>query len=153
MAAASISPRGSLSTLAMSYEWPQRSHKQLRGSARWEKAEVLAVAPQEIDESRVVDGIVGSIDLDPCVIRAVGVSRLLDRGRIAGQPDETRMERRHVALQVLRRIALRVDRDEDRLHSLTGRPQPVHRQSHLLQVSRTDVRAIGEAEIDQHEFA
>jgi hypothetical protein len=53
---------------------------------------------------------------------------------------------------MLRGVALRVDGDEQRLHAVGIAAQSVDRKPDRLEIGRTDVRAIGEAEIDQHQL-
>src|ERR1043166_1287316 len=63
------------------------------------------------------------------------------------------MKQRHVFGKMFWRVALRVDRNEKRLNPLASSAQLVERKCYALQVSRADIGAIGESEIDQHQLA
>ncbi len=84
--------------------------------ARREEAEIIAVAVHQIDVGGVIDGVVAGVLRHLGVIDLVGVGDLADRVGAAGQPDQPRMEQRHVVGEMLGGVALGIDRDEDRLH-------------------------------------
>src|SRR5438105_4371414 len=85
----------------------------------WEDASDRgSVVVHEVDERGVIDGVVFALfgGRDFCVIDLVGVRRAADRVRAAGQPDQARMEQLYIFGQMLARVALGVDGDEQRLH-------------------------------------
>ncbi len=63
------------------------------------------------------------------------------------------MKQRHVLREMLGGVAFGIERNEQRLHALGVVAKLLHRQPDLLQISRADVGAVGEAEIDQYELA
>jgi diguanylate cyclase (GGDEF)-like protein len=65
----------------------------------------------------------------------------------------SRVEVAHVGLQHLRRVALRVDRDEHALHLVAVRPQQLLRLRDLGHRGRADVRALRVAEEHHHHLA
>src|SRR5713226_2551367 len=116
--------------------------------------EIASVAAHQIDEGRVIDEI----------IRLVAMRRLLEIDAIgagggggllgaAGERRQSRVEIRGIELQLLHRVALGIDGDEDRLHAGGAVAQRVERRTHGLQRGRTGIRAEGVAEIDQHQLA
>ena len=77
----------------------------------------------------------------------------LDLGFGAGQREHSRVERRRVFAQHGWRVALRIERNEDRLH-LAGRGAEIaQRLANDREVGRADVGAAGEAEVKQHQSA
>jgi len=75
-----------------------------------------------------------------------------DLGLAAGQGHQARMEVGDELAHDLRRIARRIDGDEDRRHLVGGGAQLIERRRHGLQFDRTDIRTMGEAEEHQHEL-
>ena len=63
------------------------------------------------------------------------------------------MKQRHVVGEVLWRVPFGIERDEERLHGVARSAEPVQREADGLQVGRADIRAIGEAEIDEQQLA
>jgi hypothetical protein len=63
------------------------------------------------------------------------------------------MEHRDVLSEMLRRVAFGIDGDEQRLHLIGCGTELVHGETDGLQVGRADIRAVGEAEINQHQLA
>ena len=55
--------------------------------------------------------------------------------------------------ELVGRVALGIDADEQRLHRLARGPQSVDREADRQQIGRADVGTEGEAEIDQHQLA
>ena len=73
------------------------------------------------------------------VVDLVGVRDLANLLRVAGQSDHARVEQRDVALELLGRVLLRIDGDEQRLHRVAGRPELIERARDRLQIDRADV--------------
>ena len=63
------------------------------------------------------------------------------------------MEIPDIGFHDLRRVARGVDGDEDRLDLVAFAAELIERRRHDLEFGRTDIRAIGEAEEDEHVFA
>ena len=73
------------------------------------------------------------------------------RSRVS--PEKSGSEIRHIVLSERRRVARRIDGDEEGLDFLGLVSQPRQGLRHVLQVGRADGRTIGVAEEDQHEAA
>src|ERR1700738_129060 len=134
--------------------WPDAFGNALWRGTRREEPEILPGAIHQIDERRMIDGgVVAFFTQHLGVIDLVRVRRFADRCGIAGEPDQARVKHCHIVGEMRGRGACGIDRDEQRLHGLSRGPELVERQADVLQIRRADVRAIGEAEIDQHELA
>jgi hypothetical protein len=81
-----------------------------------EKTQIFPIAVDQIDKSGVVDCVgFAVLGCDLGVIDLVGEVEPTDVVRRSGQPNEARVKGRHVVGEMLDSIALRIDRDEDRL--------------------------------------
>ena len=83
----------------------------------------------------------------------VGAGSPADRGFVTAQADRTGMKQRHVVGEVLWGVPFGIQRDEERLHGVARSAEAVQSEADGLQVGRTDIRAIGEAEIDEQQLA
>ncbi len=97
----------------------------------------------------MVHGVAALIERHLLVVDAIGLAGRRDRGRIAGQPDEVRIEARQVVLHDRRRIALGIDGDEEGAGAISIGAERPHDLGHLEQGRRADVRAMGEPEEHQ----
>ena len=101
----------------------------------------------------MIHGVAAAFERLLLVIDAIGARRRRDGLRIPRQSDEARPERFQIGFQNFRRIALRIDGDEDRHHAAGLGPELVEGVGHHRQGRRADVGTIAVAEINQHEPA
>src|SRR3712207_432327 len=71
----------------------------------------------------------------------------------SSEPDHPWVKQRDIGFQLLRRVHLRIDGDEQRLHRLAHWPKRVNRAGDGLQVGRTSIGTVGKTEIDQQQLA
>jgi hypothetical protein len=104
-----------------------------------EVRDVGAVRTHDVDEGRVVDGVASRRlgIVYPLGVDAIGLGDGIDLGLGAGQSDEPRMEALDVACKLRRRVARRIERDQDRCDGLSLGAELVERaaitagQSHV----------------------
>src|SRR5260221_2606078 len=87
------------------------------------------------------------------VIDAILFGQRRDLRRRAGQPDNAGLKRACELLQDSGCIALRVQRDEERLYLLASRSELIERFSDRVECRRTRIGAMLLAEIEQHPLA
>src|SRR3569833_422321 len=125
----------------------------LSGCAVGNDSHELALGVDEEDVHGVIDGIAGACRhiAEVCAILACHFVQLL---LTAGQRQDALVKKAHVGLQDIGGIPFRVDTDKDRLNqgTLVGR-QHGQQLLELQQFCRAHVRAISEAEIQQHGLA
>ena len=106
------------------------------------------VGVHEIDIGRMHDGV-AAVVLGHLVVRGTPAP---GRGRnllaTAREGDDARVESREILLESIRRVALRIDGDEDHLQSVGVSAEALQAVAHLHQRGRTHVRAMREAEED-----
>ena len=85
--------------------------------------------------------------------RPVGDRRFTDLGKRAGQADQSRVKRGDKIGKPRRRVAFRIDGDEQGLHRLGGSTQLVERERDRLKLGWAHVGAICIAEIKHDELA
>src|SRR6185369_12781741 len=102
---------------------------------------------------RVVDRIGIPARRDLRKIDFVRALRLPDGAWVAGQADQPRMKERHIAGQALWRVSIRVERDEKRLHPVSGFPELLERQTDRPQIGGTHVGTRGKTEIQDEQLA
>lgn len=128
-------------------------HSISRGPRR-DEAKILAIAPDQVNERGVINRVAhAAANLNLLVIDPIVVGHSTDIGGAAREADQLAMKRGQVFQEMLTAIALRVERDENRCHIRRRGSEHLQRQPHRLQVSRTNVRAAGVAEINQHELS
>ena len=123
--------------------------------SRLEGLDEAAVRPHEVEERRVVHHVVGV--LRPfrmgAPVDAEGFERSRHRLLRAGEADQTGHERRDVGRELLHRVALRIDGDEEGLDAGPLRLQVLDHLRHGQHGGRADVGAPGEAEVDERVLA
>ena len=106
----------------------------------------------------MVEQVVAPLDLLGRGLRKVHAVRAARGAHLvvrAGEADEPWMHHRlfKVVLEALRRVARGVNGDEDGLDELTALVELLQHARHLCQLLRTDVRALGEAKVEQRPLA
>jgi hypothetical protein len=101
----------------------------------------------------VVHGVVAAFQRDLLGIDAKCLEGGVDRGGIAGQAAQVRVEIRQIVLEHRGRVALRIDGNEQRADAAGVGPQRVQHLRHVEQRRRANVRAMGEAEEHQERAA
>jgi hypothetical protein len=102
----------------------------------------------------MIDGVLGTAgDRDLGKIGAVGARNFANLIGIAGQADQSRMKEWNVFGEMLGRITLGINRDEQRLHRFSPRAQLIERKTDRQEIGRTNIGTIGEAEIHQQYLA
>ena len=82
----------------------------------------FSVRSHQIDHAGMVDGIAAARRFVRLEIDVVVARDEIDRCHRAGEPDEVRPEGAQIGLQNLRRVARRIDGDEDRHDAASHRP-------------------------------
>src|SRR5262249_35281389 len=77
-----------------------------------ERRDKAAVLVHEINHGGVVHGVVAAVGGDLFGVHPISLQRSGDRGRVAGEAAQMRIEIRQIVLEHRRRVALRIDRDE-----------------------------------------
>mmetsp|Transcript_12639 Transcript_12639/g.24660 ORF Transcript_12639/g.24660 Transcript_12639/m.24660 type:complete len:315 (-) Transcript_12639:60-1004(-) len=127
----------------------------LRREVLAEVLEELAVGAHEVEEDGVVHQVVLLVAGRGAEVDAEGLGHLGDVLIAPREADEPRVVVLLVRVEALGRVALGVDRDEHGLHGgdAVGLVHHVEGAAHLLELRGADVRALGEAEVQQHVLA
>lgn len=112
-----------------------------------------AILVHQIDQGGVVHGIAAAVERHLLGIDPIRLLDRGDRGRIAGDAHDPRVEARQIVLEDGRCVALRIDRDEQRTHIVGARPERAENLRDLEQRGRADIRTMGEAEKHQERTA
>lgn len=87
----------------------------LGARAGWEEAKLGAVAVHQVEEGAVFNRVIAICRSGTLVENLIGAGRMANGVGGAGQPDETRVEGGDISSKMLRRIAVGIERDEERL--------------------------------------
>src|SRR5215212_12045530 len=68
----------------------------------------------QVNNRGMIHGVFAAVQRHFLAVDAIALSHLCDCRRVAGQRTEMRIEAREIFLEFLRRVALRIDRDENR---------------------------------------
>jgi len=101
----------------------------------------------------VVHRVVAVLERNLLVVDPIGLGDGRERLGIAADADQARIEARQVLLELLRRVPLRIDRDEQRIDLLGVGPELAEDLGDVEQGGRTDFRAMREAEKHQERAA
>src|SRR5436305_1807204 len=98
----------------------------VRWCARRKEAKIFPVAVHQIDETRMIHGVLGgALNRDLGEIHPVRARGIPDMLGIASEPDQARMEERHIVGKMRGRVAFGIDGDKQRLHPVAVRAELV----------------------------
>ena len=107
------------------------------------------VAIHHEDRRTMIHRVAAAAQLDLVGLRAKGLQGGVDVRLRAGQAGDPRVERREIDRELLRRVALRIDGDEQDVQPVSIGFELLEPVRQLEQRRRTDIGAVGEAEEHQ----
>src|SRR3954469_12229071 len=102
---------------------PQIGCRVLGPPLQTERRDELTVLVHQVDDGGVIHRVVAVLERHFLVVDAISLRDRGERICIAADADQVRIEAREIFFQCLRRVAFRIDRDEQRVELVGIRPE------------------------------